>query len=539
MDKFQQFLQKLSEQLKLFWGKLDFVKRAILIGTVGAMLIGLLYLGASSTKKEYEYLFINLSEEDTHEISSQLKGMGFQDYIIDQKGIKVTPENIVKLRLQLAQEGLPSKGNVGWEKFDQQDFARTEFEQKIQKNRAIQGELSRTINSIHGVISSRVHIVVPNKSVFLRENKEPTASIYIKTKTGVDLSKKQIKGVQHLVSKAVEGLRPQNVSIIDQEGTLLTEVESDDENTKLNKERIEYTNQVEKKMEEKITSLVARIVGPDRVEAKVTANIDFTSEHQTISDIDPDDIAVASKNSSGMSMEGSGLNPTGIPGAKSNIPGEQEPLQAATSKTGSKKESEIVNYEISKTISERTLPMGNIKRISAAVIVDGKQAYPSDGSPAAFDPRSAEELKKIDELVKNAIGYKDGQDTVTVHNLMFQLDPIQLQQMTTKQEEDRHYISTLAISATVAFSLILFFLFIVRPYFRWLSYDPEMKQKQKLVDEFKPELENFGIKNIQAQEEVPFDKLSPQEQVIYLARHEPKRTTEALKLLLNPQQNVG
>ena len=143
-------------------------------------------------------------------------------------------------------------------------------------------------------------------------------------------------------------------------------------------------------------------------------------------------------------------------------------------------------------------------------------------------------MKKIEELVKRSVGFKEGRDSIVVHNMMFQLDPIQMQEISTKKEEDRQYVSTLAVSAAVALAIALFFAFIVRPYFRWLSYDPERKADKSNIEEYKPDLDVTEIQNIKIQEDIPFEKLSPQDQVLYLAKHEPKRTTEALRMLLNP-----
>jgi flagellar M-ring protein FliF len=205
--------------------------------------------------------------------------------------------------------------------------------------------------------------------------------------------------------------------------------------------------------------------------------------------------------------------------------------------TDSSNEEETVNYQVSKKVSERTLAAGNTMRMTAAVIVDGRQIYPVDGSVPEFVERTPEEMKKIEELVKSTIGFRDERDTVTVHNMMFQLNPFQVQKLTEKKEENRRYISTLVLSSTIAIALALFFAFIVRPYFRWLSYDPQRKSSQGRIEDFKPDLELASVQNVQVQEDVPFDKLTPQEQVIYLARHEPKRTTEAIRMLLNPHQS--
>lgn len=539
MNNFSDFIKKFAVQIKTFWDGLTLARKLTLSGLIAVVAAGMIGIFFAKNTSPYEYIFKDVSSEDTQAILSEFKRLNVADYEVDSKGIKVPTERAAQLRMQLAQEGLPSHGIVGWEKFDSQDFTRTEFEQNIHKLRAIQGEISRTITSIDGISSARVHIVNPKQSLFVEEQKEPTAAIYIKTKRGAQLNERQIKGIQHLVCRSVEGLKPNNVTIIDHEGQMLTKIESEEFTSKMTKEMQTYKQSVEKDLETKIRGLVGRIAGSDRVEAKVDASVDFTQEEQTISEVDPEKVAVVSKNTQGSSMEGSGLNPTGIPGSKSNVPGEQEQVQAGGSKSQNKQDSELINYDVSKTIAKKTLPVGNIKRISAAVLVDGKQEFPLDGSKPVFEPRTAEEMKQIEDIVRKAIGYQQGRDEVTVTNMMFQMDPIQAQVINDVKKENREYISTLALSSAVAFSLVLFFMFVVRPYFRWLSYDPERRAEQTLAEEYRPELDIGTGNSIQVKEDVPFEKLTPKEQIMYLAKNEPKRTTEAIRMLLNPHQSAS
>ncbi len=537
MENFRNRISKFLDQAGSFWGSLSVGKKFGVAAVVASILAVITALSLTHKSDPYEYLFVNISAEDSQAISSFLKKNGMNDFIIDSRGVKVTSKNVLPYRLKLTQEGLPTHGQVGWEKFDSSDFTRTGFERKIHKVRAIQGELARTITAITGIASARVHIVSPQQRLFEKDQKKPTAAIYIKTTRGASLSKKQIQGIVHLVSKSVEGLPEENISIIDFEGKLLTEERSKDPTSRETKEMIEFKRSKERLLEQKIRSIIGRIVGQDRVEAKVDVNMDFTKEEQTISDLDPDKVVVLSQNTTNQKTEGSGLNPTGIPGSKSNVPGEQEALNLSTSKAQNTRDTELINYEIAKTVSHKVLPIGKIKRISAAVIVDGSQATPADGSTPDFEPRTKEEMAKIEELVRSAIGFVEGRDEVKVHNLMFQLDYIQVEALNAEKQEKRDYISTLSISAVVALSLVLFFSFIVRPYFRWLTYDPERKERQAIVEEFKPDLEMSGIQNVQITEDVPFEKLSPQEQVMYVARHDPMRTTEALRSMLNPHSN--
>lgn len=516
-----------------FSGLKTWQKAALLFGLLSVVVL-IALVSHSSNQINYEYVYVQLSPQDRTDIQNFLARSKYTDFELDENGVKVPSKDVDRIRIMLSEEGLPQKGLVGWEQFDGQDFTRTEFEQDIQKTRAIQGELSRTISAIKGISSARVHIVMPEKSLFVREQLEPTASIYLKTQRGADIGQKQIKGIQHLASHAVEGLTPNNITVIGPSGELLSEQESTDPAMRQSKESLTYKRQIEKNLEQRILGIVGKIVGPDRVAGKVDAEIDFTVEKQTISDVDPDDSAVVSKNSSGFSMEGQGLNPTGIPGTKSNVPGEQEDPTVNSSKAGSKKDTELINYEFSKVVSEKSLAIGNILRLTVSVIVDGKQLYPLDGSVPVFEARSEEEMKQIGEVIKNAVGFKEGRDSLSVQNMMFQLDPVQAMEIKNQKKEDREYLSTLAMSAVIALAIIFFFAFIVRPYFRWLSYDPEKKAKQSIIEEYKPDLELGSMQNVQVQEDVPFEKLTPKEQVMYLAKNEPKRTTEAIRIMLSP-----
>ncbi|RYZ59261.1 MAG: flagellar M-ring protein FliF, partial [Proteobacteria bacterium] len=379
MEKFNEFFRLFSERMKGFWGSLNGPKKIGIMAAVALVIGGSATLLLSQKQTSKEYLFLNMSESDNQEIVGELKKLRVTDFMMDSKGILVAADQIIPLRLKLAQEGIPSRGMIGWEKFDDKDFTRTEFEQNINKQRAIQGELARTISSIEGINSARVSIVTPKKALFQEDEIKPTASIFIKTAPNVNLSAKQIKGIVHLVSRSVEGLVPDQITIVDQEGKMLTKIESDDPASKMTQEMLGYRRNVEAEMMSKIKSLVGRIVGQDRIDAKVDIDVDFTQEEQNIQDIDPDRVVVLSSNTTNQEMAGGGSNPTGIPGAKSNVPGEQEELAATSISNKSKRGSERINYEVAKTQRHKVLPVGNIRRISVAVIVDGSQQYPADG----------------------------------------------------------------------------------------------------------------------------------------------------------------
>ncbi len=540
MENVKEFFSKFGGQFGANWSTLSNGKKMMAGGALIAVVLGISALLMTGGKSPYEYVFTNLSDHDRGAIDDFFQRSGVEDYVIDKKGVRVRKEQVRELRMKLIQEGLPSSGVVGLEAFDKQDFmGKTDFEQRMLKLRAIQGELQRTITLIEGVNSARIHIVTPRKSLFVEDQKETTAAVYLKTRRGMELSRKQVKGISNLMARSVEGLATKNITIIDSSGKILTEDEPDDFASKITQQRLKYKRSIEKMYEERVRAIVGRVVGPDRVEVRVNTEVDFTQEQKTISDINPDLVVPISKTTTGSKLSGTGLNPTGIPGSKSNVPGEQEELSLSQSSTTNSTDAETVNFEIAKTVSQKTMPVGDILKLSVAVLVDGKQDYPLDGSRPIFEGRSEAEMTQISDLVKSAVGFKDKRgDDITVRNMMFQLDPIQIENIKEEKKETREYIATLAISAAVALSLVLFFSFIVRPYFRWLSYDPERKKDQQVVEEFKPDLDLGALQNVQVKEDVPFEKLTPQEQVRYLAKHEPVRTTEAIRLLLNPHQNA-
>ncbi len=199
---------------------------------------------------------------------------------------------------------------------------------------------------------------------------------------------------------------------------------------------LDYQKNIEKNLEEKIRAIVGRIVGQERVEAKVEAVLDFTQEEQTISDVDPDRVVAVSTQTNNQSLDGSGLNPTGIPGAKSNVPSETGAVNQAVSGTKNKSDSELINYEISKSVKHKRMQPVSIVRISAAVIVDGKQPnVATSGLQPAFEARSPEEMAKIEGLVRSAIGFVEGRDKVTVDNMLFQLDYMQVEALQAKKKK--------------------------------------------------------------------------------------------------------
>lgn len=530
-ERFQTFLKQFQAQGGAFLKGLTLGRRIALGAGVAILFLLLVAVATWSPSVKYVEGYTNLSQEDQTAILAHLKKSNISDFKMDGDTLSFPENRSMEIKMLLAQEGLPSSGvGVGWEKFDERAFGMTDFDQRVNKVRAVQGELSRTINKLDPVENSRVHIVMPDSAVFKEDKKPTTASISLKLKSGKTLSQKQIQGILHLVARAVEGLDPANIAIVDQDGNMLTRPEEEDGGLDaITASQRQYQRRVEQEMEGKIREILNRAVGHNKVVAKVQADIDFKKVETTISDVDPERSAVISSQRTDQSSQGSGLNPTGVPGAKSNLPSEKEDVRSGGSGTATTNNQETLNYEVKKTMSRIVEPVGNVSKLSAAVLVDGKMV---DGKYVA---RSPEELAMITKLVKNAIGFADNRDSITVETSQFEPDEYALAEKATESAQKTSLLQT-GIFAMVAIMAMIFLYFaVVKPYFRWLIFDPDKRSGEEFaVVDYELERSNLGARRVQIAEDVPFEKLSPKEQIMYLAKNDPKKTTEALRALLSP-----
>jgi flagellar M-ring protein FliF len=416
--------EELFKQIIDFSKKLN-KKQKIVIGisiAVVILLISFLIVFNSTTTKKYDnyaVLFENLKPKDAALIAQYLDKKQIP-YIIPQDGvIEVPKDKVQKLRIDIAAQGLPKSGNIGFELFDKNSFGATAFEEKIKYLRALEGELANTIESIDAVEEAKVNIALPKESVFVSKQIPPTASVMIKLKPNMILTPKQIKGIKYLVAAAVPKLKPENVKIIDQYGNLLGENDELTENNELLKTEMIYKKRLEKELENKIVSILAPVVGgKDRVVAKVNLDIDFSKvkSHATI--YSPDNV-VRSEQTLEEEKTGYGEKKVGgVPGAVSNI-GPVQGMKSNGIKNKYSKSETTTNYEISTTIKDTIAPLAKIKRVTAAVVVDGHYKKDKNGK-MVFVPLDKIEIANITNLVKNVIGFdpKRG-DSVSVSSFQF------------------------------------------------------------------------------------------------------------------------
>lgn len=535
VERVRAFLTQFSSQSKVFYAGLTKGRRIALLASAVFVLVALMAVALWRPERQYETVYVNLSQEDKTSILKFLRQNNVKDFKMDGDSLAFPSEEALDVKMRLAEEGLPNSGvGVGWEKFDERAFGMTDFDQRVNKLRAIQGEVSRTINKLDPVQSSRVHIVMPDAAIFADEKKPTTASVYLKLKGGKSLSQQQIQGILHLTARAVEGLDPKNITIVDQLGNLLTRPDEEDGGIdRVTSAQREYQRRVEREMESKIQEILTRVVGHDKVVAKVQAEVEFKKVETTIQDVDPERTAVVSSQRSEQSTSGNGMNPTGVPGAKSNLPGEREDAAGgAGASTQSKANNETLNFEVKKTLSRIVEPIGTVKKTSTAVLVDGKMVN------GAYAQRSAEELAMINKLVKNAIGYQEGRDSITVENAQFELDEFALAEQASLTQRKTSLIQTGIIASVSIAAMIFLYFALLKPYFRWLTFDPEKRSAEGFgVVDYELERTGNSAKRVQVQEEIPFEKLSAKEQILYLAKHDPKKTTEALRQLLSPNHS--
>ncbi|WP_039058462.1 flagellar basal-body MS-ring/collar protein FliF [Enterobacter sp. Bisph1] len=393
---------------------------------------------------DYRTLYSNLSDQDGGAIVTQLTQMNVPYRFADGSGaIEVPAEKVQELRLRLAQQGLPKGGAVGFELLDQEKFGISQFSEQVNYQRALEGELARTIEALGPVKGARVHLAMPKPSLFVREQKAPSASVTVNLQPGRALDDGQISAVVHLVSSAVAGLPPGNVTVVDQSGRLLTQ--SGAAGRDLNDAQLKYTADVEGRIQRRIEAILGPIVGNGNVHAQVTAQLDFANKEQTEEQYtpnggDPSQAVLRSRQVNSSEQIG-GQNPGGVPGALSNQPapansapittqqnGQQNGQQnqnaqgqqsagTATASSGPRNttHNETNNYEVDRTIRHTKMNIGDIERLSVAVVVNYKTL--AGGKTAAL---TADQIKQIEDLTREAMGYTEKRgDTLNVVNSPF------------------------------------------------------------------------------------------------------------------------
>ncbi len=462
-------------------------KVALILGVaVSIAIIAAVWLWAKTP--DYRVLYSNLSEKDGGDIIASLQQQNIP-YKIEGGGavILVPASQVYDLRFKMAAQGLPKGGNVGFESLQNQKLGVSQFLEQVNYQRALEGELARTIESLSAVDGARVHLAIPRPSVFVREQEKPSASIVLSLRAGRVLDPGQVSGIVHLVAAAVPDLPASNVTVLDQTGAMLSRNTDAYVQDGLNPTQLEYRHAVEQSYIKRITGILEPIVGQGNVKAQVSADLDYAQSEQTSEIYKPNptpaDSAVRSQQTI-ETIDGSGANPSGVPGALSNQPpgGATAPITApqggaqqgggATAASSNIHKETTINYEVDKTIRHTKLPVGVVKRLSVAVVVNFRQMLDKDGKETS-KPLTPNELDQISNLVRESMGFDASRgDSVKVVNASF-APPEAAPDVPIWKDPDNISFAKDMVKNLLIVGVILYIVFgVLRPMFRTLMTPP-------------------------------------------------------------------
>lgn len=468
-----QSLLKTLQDLNGQWEKMNGGKKigvGVLFVVIIACMIG---LGNWVGEKSYAPLYSNLQPEESIALVKVLQEKNIP-YLVTADGstISIPPELVQQTLMQLAVQGAPSGQKPGLELFDKESFGTSSYVQRINYVRAIQGELTRTINTLKSVRKSAVHVSMPPKSTFMEQSEDPKASVIVELKPGMVLAKEEVRGIQNLVASSVEGLRPERVNISDSSGMALSQ--TGDTLSVITMTMMERQHQVQKQLESKIEDIVSRLVGRGNVVATVSADLDFDPVREQETLYDPEQTAIRSQAKEENTMDASrAAAPGAAPaaGAQAALPGAAAaPASAAMpeSRQAVNKVNDRSQYEISSKVRSKEKALGGVKRLSVAVAVNHENITDKDGKVtrrAITDERRA----TIEKIVRDTVGFVQGRDTVTVVSEAFAAEDLEKSDELLARRERQQLIYSLVKWGAFGLFVFLFFVFVVRPFIRWVT----------------------------------------------------------------------
>ncbi len=471
-----EFLSQFITQVGANFKVLPFAKKVGMICISSATLLGIVFLVVWTNRIDYQPLYFNLSMEDAGMVVEELKDQKIPFRLAANGRMVLVPSGrIYGLRLEMAGRGIPSGGGVGFEIFDRTDLGTTEFVQKLNYQRALQGELARTINQFVAVEQARVHITLPEKTLFLEDERKPTASVVVKLRRRGALREKHVQGIVRLVAGSVEGLSPENITVVDIDGNVLSAGTSDDSKIAgLSGTQQEFQRELEEGLEKRVQTMLEKVVGKGKAIVRVAANLDFKQEEKTEEIFDPESAVIRSEQRSDEKSKGITPVAMGIPGVASNLPEGGGAAAPGVSSSDMRNTNETVNYEINKIVRRITEPTGVIKSLSIAVLLDGtyEVVKGEDGKEKhTYVPRADEEMKKYKNIVMKAVVYNaERGDQIEVTSIPFKSVKL------TEEEKKAMARDTLwgKIRGVVPYltTILLFALLVVlvlRPLLKWLT----------------------------------------------------------------------
>lgn len=368
-----EYFKNLSQQVKEIWGKLSQSQKLAAGAVTAVVVLTIVVFTVITARPSYAVLFSQLSAEDGGAIVTKLQEQGIP-YRVNGSTVEVPSNQVYDLRLKMASEGLPESGGVGFELFDKTGFSATEFTQKVNLKRALEGELARTITELEPVAKARVHIVKPEESLFTENEKDPTASIMLKLKSGSQMQEDQVNGIVNLVQKSVEGLKTKNIVVVDTKGNIISTPPEALSGARLTMNQIEMKRALENQVQARLENMLQTVMGPNKSTVKVDADMDFSQTTTDSKEFEGPPI-VRSEQTEQEKFEGTGTLPAvgGVPGTTGNIPGFNFGAQTGEQNNNYKKTSSTQNNEITERNSKTNKPPGEVKKLSVAVLLDSSK----------------------------------------------------------------------------------------------------------------------------------------------------------------------
>ncbi len=507
-----------------FFKSLSMARRAGLIAMVGILLAVMTGIVVYSSKTDYKVLYTDLTKDDSATIARMLETGKINYQVKDDGKTIMVPEDQVEIwRLEIAKKGVNFTGTVGYEVFDKQAFGTTSFVQKINKQRALEGELVKTIMHLRGVTRARIHLSLPESSPFVSERKPPSASVVLDLDRGVSMTNDEVKGIQSLISSSVDGMRTHHVVVIDSRGKKLSENDGDNMSTET-ANRMALETRMNAQYEKKVEEILSRVIGEGKVIAKVAVKMDFTEKIETQTSYDSENTAVYSEVRNEQKMVGVRPSPQGIPGARSNLPGENPQPGIPETRNDVDKSLVTRNFNVPTTVTKSKKPTAEISNLSVAVMVDGKKIpVMKDGMPVVnedgvtvtkYQAWSEEELQNFQQIVSSSLGISSTRgDKLVIKNMEFAKEDLAEMDAIMRARENRELYKNIVKYLIIGAIISLFFFMVVRPFIQWLT-----ENSVESIEDFLPKTIE-ELEKIQANQRLPGledvlpsmdDKLNPE-----------------------------
>ena len=532
-----------QSQFQSFFQSLSTGKRIFLFSALSGIVIGLIAFVFFTQQATWAPLASGLKQEDMSKIVTKLDELNIR-YVLQPGGtsLLVPADQVDRVRLQIAGSGLQMGGVVGLEIFEENNFGATEFQQKVQYKRALEGELSRLITQISSIDTAKVSVALPEKSLFIDDDQRPTASVVINVSGGQNMKEKAVMTILNLVSGAVPGMTTDDVRVADQRGKLLSKGLTDPDGGDLREKNYFYQQTVEQRLQAKLISQLEKVTGRDRVEVRIAVKMNF--DHlETVEDlVDPDQTAVLSEESLSEKQTGSRSIPVGVPGVTSNSPEVRAGASEIANISDTDKKTKRTNYVNSKIRRVKKIASGNVTQMSVAVLLDGKYEYVRDDSgdvigEPVYKPWSPEELQTIEDLAKKTVGLDAVRgDTITVQNIRFTKPLVEQEKLKQeKRRATRKFIIDLVRYVLVGLIIILLVFMVIRPMVMKLSAKPEDLDLLMGLPTTIGELEGEEL-------EIPTEKetgIPPRDKIIEIARQDPLKTAAMVRTWLKEKKGPG